>query len=233
MREAGLAVREDALGNLIGRLEASRPGAKTLVLGSHLDTVSDAGRFDGALGVLLPIVALRHLRREGVRLPFALEVVGFSEEEGVRFPSAYLGSRDTPAAFGRPTSRLGMKMESPSASACASGLTLAGGGPGSGPRARIRPASSWATWRSTSNRAPCSRSAASPAALFRPSPGRRERGWNSSAARATPEQRRWRCGATHSRAGPSSSWPRNRSRGSALRSSRRSAGSRRAPVPEM
>src|SRR5208283_3680328 len=93
MREAGLAVREDALGNLIGRLEASRPGAKTLVLGSHLDTVRDAGRFDGALGVLLPIVALRNLRRKGVRLPFALEVVGFSEEEGVRFPSAYLGSR--------------------------------------------------------------------------------------------------------------------------------------------
>ncbi|MGD1029692.1 MAG: allantoate amidohydrolase [Opitutaceae bacterium] len=93
MRETGLAVREDALGNLIGRLEGSRPGARTLVLGSHLDTVRDAGRFDGALGVLLPIVALRHLRREGVRLPFALELVGFSEEEGVRFPGAYLGSR--------------------------------------------------------------------------------------------------------------------------------------------
>jgi allantoate deiminase len=93
MREAGLAVREDAVGNLIGRLEGSDPGARTLLLGSHLDTVRDAGRFDGALGVLLPIVALRELRRRGRRLPFAVEVIGFSEEEGIRFPSAYLGSR--------------------------------------------------------------------------------------------------------------------------------------------
>lgn len=93
MREAGLVVREDAVGNLIGRLEATRPGAKTLLLGSHLDTVRDAGRFDGALGVLLPLVALGELSRKGVRLPFAVEVLGFSEEEGVRFASAYLGSK--------------------------------------------------------------------------------------------------------------------------------------------
>jgi allantoate deiminase len=64
-----------------------------LLLGSHLDTVRDAGRFDGALGVLLPIVALAELRRRGVTLPFAVEVLGFSEEEGVRFASAYLGSK--------------------------------------------------------------------------------------------------------------------------------------------
>jgi len=80
---------------LIGRLAASAGGeeVKTLVLGSHLDTVRNAGRFDGALGVLLPIVALSEVRRRGVRLPFAVEVVGFSEEEGVRFASAYLGSK--------------------------------------------------------------------------------------------------------------------------------------------
>ena len=93
MRAAGLAVREDAMGNLIGRLESKTPGAKTLLLGSHLDTVRDAGKFDGALGVLLPIVALSELRRRGVALPFAVEVLGFSEEEGVRFASAYLGSK--------------------------------------------------------------------------------------------------------------------------------------------
>jgi allantoate deiminase len=92
MREAGLAVREDAVGNLIGRAEGAKVGAKTLLLGSHLDSVRDAGRFDGPLGVLLPIVALTELRRRGVALPFAVEVVGFSEEEGVRFASAYLGS---------------------------------------------------------------------------------------------------------------------------------------------
>ena len=93
MREAGLAVRVDATGNLIGRLEAKTSGAKTLLLGSHLDTVRDAGKFDGALGVLLPIVALGELRRRGVALPFAVEVLGFSEEEGVRFSGAYLGSK--------------------------------------------------------------------------------------------------------------------------------------------
>ncbi len=93
MRGAGLAVCEDATGNLIGRLESRNPGAKTLLLGSHLDTVRDAGKFDGALGVLLPIVALGELRRRGVALPFSVEVLGFSEEEGVRFANAYLGSK--------------------------------------------------------------------------------------------------------------------------------------------
>jgi allantoate deiminase len=92
MREAGLAVREDDTGNIIGRLEGPA-GAKTLLLGSHLDTVRNAGRFDGPLGVLLPIVALAELRRRGVMLPFAVEVLGFSEEEAVRFSGAYLGSK--------------------------------------------------------------------------------------------------------------------------------------------
>jgi allantoate deiminase len=105
MKAAGLDVRVDSVGNLIGRLEgAGRPLAgaqtgrasslapKTLLLGSHLDTVRDAGKYDGPLGVLLPIVALAELKRRGVKLPFAVEVLGFSEEEGVRFASAYLGS---------------------------------------------------------------------------------------------------------------------------------------------
>jgi len=93
MREAGLNVREDTVGNLIGRLESPSPRAKTLLLGSHLDTVRDAGKFDGPVGVVLPIVALAELRRRKVVLPFHVEVLGFSEEEGVRFASAYLGSK--------------------------------------------------------------------------------------------------------------------------------------------
>lgn len=92
MRAIGLAVREDAVGNLIGRAEGSSRRAKTLLLGSHLDSVRDAGKFDGPLGVLMPIMALAELQRRGVKLPFAVEVLGFSEEEGVRFASAYLGS---------------------------------------------------------------------------------------------------------------------------------------------
>jgi allantoate deiminase len=93
MRDAGLSVREDTVGNLIGRVESANPRAKTLLLGSHLDTVRDAGRFDGPLGVLLPVVVLAQLRRRGIALPFHTEVIGFSEEEGVRFASAYLGSK--------------------------------------------------------------------------------------------------------------------------------------------
>lgn len=90
MRAAGLAVTEDRVGNLIGRT-ATR--GRTLLLGSHLDTVGDAGRFDGPLGVLLPLAALEVLRQQGTALPFAVEVLGFAEEEGVRFSSAYLGSK--------------------------------------------------------------------------------------------------------------------------------------------
>ncbi len=93
MRESGLDVREDAVGNLIGRTQPQSAGVKTLLLGSHLDTVKDAGRFDGTLGVLLPLAALDVLRGRGLSLPFAVEVLGFSEEEGVRFSSAYLGSK--------------------------------------------------------------------------------------------------------------------------------------------
>ncbi len=93
MKAAGLGVREDAAGNLIGRTRTPARGARTLLLGSHLDTVRDAGRFDGALGVLLPIAAVELIRGWGLDLPFAVEILGFSEEEGVRFSSAYLGSK--------------------------------------------------------------------------------------------------------------------------------------------
>jgi allantoate deiminase len=94
LQDAGMDVKVDPVGNLIGRLGAQtrNPKPKTLILGSHLDTVRDAGRFDGPLGVLLPAVALYELNAKGVQLPFNVEIVGFSEEEGVRFASAYLGS---------------------------------------------------------------------------------------------------------------------------------------------
>jgi allantoate deiminase len=107
MKSAGLSVRRDAVGNIIGRKEAGAKGARTLLLGSHLDTVRDAGRFDGALGVLLPIAALEVLRGRGIDLPFAVEVLGFSEEEGVRFSSAYLGSKGYVGRLGR--SDLGLR----------------------------------------------------------------------------------------------------------------------------
>lgn len=94
MRAAGMAVRVDAVGNLVGRSEGSVPGAPALLLGSHLDTVVDAGRYDGMLGVVTAIACVGALARRAVRLPFALEVAGFVDEEGVRFRGAALtGSR--------------------------------------------------------------------------------------------------------------------------------------------
>ena len=92
MREAGLQVHEDAAFNLLGRWNSNQRGAKTFLLGSHLDTVRDAGKYDGPLGVLTAIAAVKVLRERGVKLPFNLEVVGFSDEEGVRYQTAYLGS---------------------------------------------------------------------------------------------------------------------------------------------
>jgi acetylornithine deacetylase/succinyl-diaminopimelate desuccinylase-like protein len=96
MREAGLEVREDAAFNVIGRWPSPRRGARTLLLGSHLDTVRDAGRYDGPLGVLVALAAVEHLRESGASIgsnwPFHIEVAGFSDEEGVRYQAAYLGS---------------------------------------------------------------------------------------------------------------------------------------------
>ena len=91
MNEAGLTTWQDAAGNRCGRLEGREPGLPALLLGSHTDTVPDAGRYDGMLGVLLAIAVAARLR--DTALPFALEVVAFSDEEGTRFGTALLGSR--------------------------------------------------------------------------------------------------------------------------------------------
>ena len=93
MRDAGMAARLDAIGNCIGRYEGERPGLPALLLGSHLDTVRDAGRYDGMLGVVTAIDCVHALNERGQRLPFAIEVIGFGDEEGVRFGSTLLGSR--------------------------------------------------------------------------------------------------------------------------------------------
>jgi allantoate deiminase len=93
MRAAGMKVREDAMGNLIGHYPAATRHGKILLLGSHLDTVRNAGKFDGPLGVIIAIACVEHLRRNHLRLPFAIEVCGFADEEGVRYQGAYLGSR--------------------------------------------------------------------------------------------------------------------------------------------
>jgi allantoate deiminase len=99
MREAGMTVRIDAAGNLVGRRPGTSALAGTLLVGSHLDTVRDAGAFDGPLGVITAIALVQRLREEGVALPFAIDVLGFADEEGLRFGTAYLGSRAVAGTF--------------------------------------------------------------------------------------------------------------------------------------
>lgn len=92
MREAGMAVEIDAIGNVVGRYAAADPSAPVLMTGSHFDTVRNGGRYDGRLGILLPIAVVAALDARGERLPCTLEVVGFAEEEGLRFRSSFLAS---------------------------------------------------------------------------------------------------------------------------------------------
>ncbi|CAO3362128.1 allantoate amidohydrolase [Azospirillum melinis] len=99
MREAGMGVREDAVGNIVGRYEGDKPGLPALLIGSHLDTVRDAGRYDGMLGVLSGIAVVADLNARGRRLPFAVEVIGFGDEEGTRFQSTLIGSRAIAGTF--------------------------------------------------------------------------------------------------------------------------------------
>lgn len=138
LTEAGATVTRDAVGNVFGRLENAGNGGPALVIGSHVDTVRDAGRYDGPLGVLLGIAAMAYLAAredEGdPGLPFALEVVAFAGEEGVRFAAPFLGSRFATGTL--PDEWL--------ARADDEGITLAGaicdagGNPDAPPRARYR-----------------------------------------------------------------------------------------------
>ena len=99
MRDAGMRAHIDAIGNVCGRYEGERPGLPCLMLGSHYDTVRDAGEWDGPLGLITAISCVANLNRNGRRMPFAIEVVGFADEEGVRFASTLLGSRAVAGTF--------------------------------------------------------------------------------------------------------------------------------------
>ena len=96
---AGLPVRTDGIGNLRARLESQHPAAKTFVLASHIDTVVNAGKFDGPLGVLMGLDLLENLMGQLAELPFHVELIAFSDEEGVRFHSTYLGSQVVAGSF--------------------------------------------------------------------------------------------------------------------------------------
>ena len=99
MREAGMQAEFDALGNVVGRYDGSRPGAPAILTGSHMDTVVDAGKYDGLFGVLSPIACVAELNRQGRRLAFPIEVVAFGDEEGVRFGTSMMGSKALTGRF--------------------------------------------------------------------------------------------------------------------------------------
>ena len=102
MRQAGMTTRQDAIGNLIGHYDGGRQGQKDeklLLLGSHLDTVRNAGKFDGPLGVLTAIACVQQLHEKNIHLPFGIVVAAFCDEEGVRFHKAYLGSTALAGTF--------------------------------------------------------------------------------------------------------------------------------------
>jgi allantoate deiminase len=152
MDEAGMAVRIDAASNLVGRYEGTRPDAPVLLIGSHIDSVHDAGRYDGPLGVMLGIECVAALHAAGRRLPFAIEVIAFGDEEGSRFPASMFTSRAVAGTL---------------ASAALDGVTDAAAPPwlrrwphggwtrhGSARPRATRPASS-PIWKPTSSRAPC------------------------------------------------------------------------------
>ena len=93
MRASGFdAVEIDAVGNVVGRYHGSDPAARTLLAGSHYDTVRNGGKYDGRLGIFVPMDCVAALHAEGRRLPFGIEVVGFAEEEGQRYKATFLGS---------------------------------------------------------------------------------------------------------------------------------------------
>ena len=93
MRDCGFdEVEIDAVGNVVGRYRAERADAATLMTGSHYDTVRNGGKYDGRLGIFVPMACVRELHRQGRRLPYHLEVIGFAEEEGQRYAATFLGS---------------------------------------------------------------------------------------------------------------------------------------------
>lgn len=101
MRDRGLEVTRDAVATLRSRRPADGPGRRTLLLGSHIDTVIDAGKLDGCLGVVAGLVALEEVDRRGEKLPFAVEILAFGDEEGVRFPTALSSSSAVTGTYRR------------------------------------------------------------------------------------------------------------------------------------
>jgi allantoate deiminase len=99
MKQAGLQTSVDTIGNIRGRLISKNPGAKTFVIASHIDTIINAGRFDGPMGVLMGLDLVEKIIESKKELPFHIELIGFCDEEGCRFHTTYLGSKAVAGSF--------------------------------------------------------------------------------------------------------------------------------------
>ena len=99
MRRAGMIASFDALGNIVGRYQAADPKAPVVMTGSHQDSVRNAGRYDGLFGILTAIACVKDLHDRCKRLPYTLDIVGFGDEEGVRFGVALMGSKAMAGSF--------------------------------------------------------------------------------------------------------------------------------------
>src|SRR5258706_384364 len=93
MREAGMSAEFDALGNVVGRYEGSNADAPTVMTGSHMDPVVNAGKYDGLFGVLAPVACVAELHRQGRRLAFPIEVVAFGDDEALGVGASMMGSK--------------------------------------------------------------------------------------------------------------------------------------------
>ena len=101
MSDAGLKISLDAAGTLIGKYVSPKKNAKTLLIGSHQDSGYNSGRYDGIMGVILPILALKELKKKKIILPYNVEILAFADEEGVRFPTALMGPRSLAGTFNK------------------------------------------------------------------------------------------------------------------------------------
>ncbi|ATC25589.1 allantoate amidohydrolase [Caulobacter vibrioides] len=135
MAEAGMRVRRDAAANLIGRYEGETPDAPALIIGSHIDSVRNGGRYDGPLGIMLGIDVVEALHRAGRRLHFAIEVVAFGDEEGSRFPASMSCSR----AIAGTLDATALEMKDAEGITVAEALTAFGGDPANIASAARRP----------------------------------------------------------------------------------------------
>jgi allantoate deiminase/N-carbamoyl-L-amino-acid hydrolase len=130
MKDAGLTTEIDAVGNVVGRYKSPAAGGKILIVGSHYDTVRNAGKYDGRLGILTGLLAAEALVRQRHPLPYDLELIAFSEEEGVRFSSPYIGSLTVAGCFDPAT----LERQDANGSSVADAIRGAGFDPGAIPR---------------------------------------------------------------------------------------------------